>query len=387
MGSERECEAGDDHEHRGLGEPAHEGDRRKQRESPSMALGRAEDEFERRLRARRVARLGIRISSTAHAEASVGACLRPSAHSPVRGAHREMPELPDGLQPLGAAADFDAPLLSNLADRTFGRGGLRVLAYHGVDDVDGFTRQMHRVAADYEPVRATQVVAAFAGSAALPPRAVWVTFDDGLPSVVHDGQPILDELGIEGTLFVCPGLIESGAPNWWDVVEAAFSTGTARPAGLEGRTVGEATTYLKSVPDTERRELVDELADALRAAVAFPPSTQLDDSDLEAWTAAGHVLGNHSWDHPCLDRCTPDEQRRQIEIADAWLRERVADGPRLFAYPNGNATPTVEETVATLGYDLALLFDHRLARVDAGAMHVSRLRAPPPRAATASPRS
>ena len=48
---------------------------------------------------------------------------------------------------------------------------------------------------------------------------------------------------------------------------------------------------------------------------------------------------------------------------------------RLFAYPNGDWTPDSERVLAELDYDLALLFDHRLADVaEANPLRVSRVR-------------
>ena len=74
--------------------------------------------------------------------------------------------------------------------------------------------------------------------------------------------------------------------------------------------------------------------------------------------------------------CTADEQRRQIVEADRWL-ERIGafERGRLFAYPNGDWTPDSEQVLAELGYDLALLFDHRLADVaGTNPLRISRVR-------------
>ena len=98
---------------------------------------------------------------------------------------------------------------------------LRVLAYHGVDDGPNFEQHMAHVARNYVPVDQTAVVAALSGAAPLPDHAVWVTFDDGDPSVVANALPILAELNVPATMFVCPGLIESGEPFWWRIADAA----------------------------------------------------------------------------------------------------------------------------------------------------------------------
>jgi peptidoglycan/xylan/chitin deacetylase (PgdA/CDA1 family) len=252
------------------------------------------------------------------------------------------------------------------------RGRLRVLAYHGVDDEASFAAQMAHISEHYTPVSALEVIGAYCDGAPLPTRAVWVTFDDGLPSAVERGLPILNRFGLHATLFVSPGLIESGEPNWWDVVGTAVAHGITCPEidHVEGSLVSD----LKARPDHERRAVVAKLAGALDGRCIAVPSRQLTHVELDEWWTAGNDVGNHSWDHPCLDRCTPGEQHYQVSLADAWLRARRPDGPLLFAYPNGNTTPHVEETLATLGYKLALLFDHRLATLDQYHLRISRLR-------------
>ena len=83
---------------------------------------------------------------------------------------------------------------------------------------------------------------------------------------------------------------------------------------------------------------------------------------LVTWLAHGMELGNHTWDHPCLDRCSDDEQRQQIRRADEWLDDIGAFArTRLFAYPNGDHTAVAEATIAELDYDIGLVFDHRIA--------------------------
>jgi hypothetical protein len=56
--------------------------------------------------------------------------------------------------------------------------------------------------------------------------------------------------------------------------------------------------------------------------------------------------------------------------------------PKLFAYPNGNFSTVVDAELQALGYEIALLFDHRRAWRDTP-RRMSRLRidsaAPPPR--------
>jgi peptidoglycan/xylan/chitin deacetylase (PgdA/CDA1 family) len=268
------------------------------------------------------------------------------------------------------------------AARTVTGGRLRVLAYHGVSDGAAFRSQLEHLVAHYRPVTGARVAAALAGGAPLPDRAVWVTFDDGRPSVVERGLPELDRCGVPATLFVCPGVVATGEPYWFDVVERAV----ALPGGFrhEGRDRTDAglVTELKSVPDPHRRAVAADALERLHAAGVGAPR-QLSPEELARWTASGHEVGNHTWDHPCLDRCTPEEQRRQVLDAHEWLAGLLGSAPTLFAYPNGDWTPTVEAVLAGAGYAVAGMFDHHLVGRRPEPLRLSRLRldaaAPPAR--------
>lgn len=249
---------------------------------------------------------------------------------------------------------------------------LRVLAYHRVPSAERFARQVDHLVGHYAPVSGAQVADALAGGPALPPRAVWVTFDDGDPSVVTDGLPVLARAEVPATVFVCPGLVDAGEPPWWRVVEAAGEAGLGADVGgqhLVGRALVRA---LKAVPDAERRAVLGSLAEADAPAPA--PPWALSPADLRRWLDAGMEVGNHTWDHPCLDRCDPDEQRAQLVQAHEWLVALLGRHPRLFAYPNGDHTAHAESVLEELGYEVGLLFDHGLASLEQHHLRLSRLR-------------
>jgi peptidoglycan/xylan/chitin deacetylase (PgdA/CDA1 family) len=267
-----------------------------------------------------------------------------------------------------------APLMADTFS-TITRRRLRVLAYHGVDRLDRFAAQMTWLSARWHPVTLEDVAATIAGDAQLPVRAVWVTFDDGHPDVVETAQPVLDRCGIRATMFVCPALIDTDEPFWWDVVaEAAkFRPDEVARDGLSPleRTVSE----LKRLPDDARRRAVEQARAWVTAARGgAPASRQIRTDELEAWIAGGHSVGNHTWDHPCLDTCNAEEQARQVVQADEWLTKFGIRGPKAFAYPNGNWVGHVANVVRSLGYQVGVVFDHRLARVHGPSLQMSRLR-------------
>jgi peptidoglycan/xylan/chitin deacetylase (PgdA/CDA1 family) len=254
---------------------------------------------------------------------------------------------------------------------------LRILAYHGVDDPETFSSQMAHVRSHYTPVSVDQVLGSLEG-VPLPALSVWVTFDDGHPNVIEDGLPVVEKYEIPVTMFVCPGVINSSTPLWWQSVEWCLSQ-EIQPELLsppDGRwSVDELVRTLKQLPDERRRRIVGSMVEAASRGASVPPSRpQLNNADLQRLERAGGTIGNHTWDHPTLDTCEPVEQERQIRLAHTFLETWPGLFRPVIAYPNGNWTDIAESLARQLGYRIGLLFDHWLADVSRPPLSWSRLR-------------
>ena len=245
----------------------------------------------------------------------------------------------------------------------------RVLAYHEVVDAAAFGRQMDHLVRDWSPVDAAAVCAALSGGPPLPPRSVWITFDDGHRSVFEIALPQLTARGLAATAFVCPGAASTGESLWPDIVRAAAEQGVPLRAMGREWDASSLIATLKRVDDEVRRGVVD----ALRPLVVDPRLVGTE-AHLREWVAAGCDLGNHSWDHPCLDRCRPSEIEGQIVRSETWLREQGLASALRFAHPNGNRSEVIEGVLRERGYELCALFDHRLARTTGDPLRCSRLR-------------
>lgn len=256
--------------------------------------------------------------------------------------------------------------LATQTARTFTADRLRILAFHGVDDLPAFERLLRTTTQQYTPVSADQVVSWLHRGYSLPRYPVWFTFDDGLPST-FDAGGMLEEFGISATAFVCPSTVEQPARLWFQTVFAAEQVGIRLPESKEHPSLAA----LKRLPNHERVAYVTQLEQALVSAGHDPPSLGLD--RLRAWTSQGHSVGNHTWGHPCLDTCTEPEQRHEIVHAHEQLQKWGLE-PTLFAYPNGNHTAYSEQVLVELGYDAAVLFDHRMSSMSGYPLLVSRLR-------------
>lgn len=259
-------------------------------------------------------------------------------------------------------------------------GRLRVIAYHDIRDAPTFAAHIEHITARYTPVDGEQVRAALRGRI-LPRHAVWLTFDDAHPDVVELAMPLLDQAGVRAMLFVCPGVVDTLTPYWWQLVDAAIALGLHQTVSPHADAAG-FRAGLKRVPDDRRREMVRRVHELLRDTdEASATHRQVTSEQLRLWVAHGHELGNHTWDHPLLDQCSPQEQRRQVADADEWLRGLTGGPVSFFAHPNGNPGAAAEAELQTRGYGPPLLFDHRVAQLPAE--RISRVRldafAPAPR--------
>ena len=143
-------------------------------------------------------------------------------------------------------------LVSGVSRRVL-RNRLRVLAYHDVPDPVAFDRQLRVLTSEYTPVSGATVVRHLRGEIELPDDPIWVTFDDGWSDVVENGLPLLLEHGVPASMFVCPGLIDTGRTHWWESVSRASDLGWVLP----GTRRLDVVRYLKSVPDHDRRTAVE----------------------------------------------------------------------------------------------------------------------------------
>ena len=257
-----------------------------------------------------------------------------------------------------------------LASATSTSDRLAVLAFHGVDDPEQFSTLMDYVVRKRRPISIDELDRALTGGTKLPDKPVLITFDDGHRSVYRDGLPILADRGLPAIAFVVAGLISTHEDFWWSRT-VTFLDGGGTSDELAGLDAAGVVRRLKQVPNEERLRVIAELEATSSLPAASVP--QLRVHELREMESAGVAIGNHTWSHPCLNRCDSETVRAEIENADTQLREALGHEVRWFAYPNGDWDAEAEATLGRLGYRGAFLFDHRLTGVSEP-MRLSRLR-------------
>lgn len=258
--------------------------------------------------------------------------------------------------------------------RLLTRGRLRAVTYHGVAGSTAFAAQLDWLGERFTTVTAGQVADALHGGAALPPRPVWLTFDDGDVTVVRNALPLLRERGMVATAFLCGAWLDSVELPWWVTLESAQREGLVQPADSGETDPLAVRLALKRMPDAQRRAVIAALVERLAAAGLTPEWPQWTTADGLAWLAAGNDLGNHSWDHPLLDRCDEAEQRYQVRAAHERLSNAFGRRCDVFAWPNGDPASAAADELRRLGYRLVAECDHRLAARRPDASALSRLK-------------
>ena len=72
---------------------------------------------------------------------------------------------------------------------------------------------------------------------------------------------------------------------------------------------------------------------------------------VRALVSAGHIIGNHSWDHPRLIFASNAELRRQVEQTQSAIFDACGVMPTLLRPPFGGRRPGTLQTVRALGLE------------------------------------
>jgi len=150
----------------------------------------------------------------------------------------------------------------------------------------------------------------------LPPRAIAMTFDDGLADTARLASPVLRRAGI--TAMVFPVLSFLGGPR-------RFASERAR-------------AYLLADDGDPRTIAYDYMSW----------------DELDAWAESGLEIGGHTLSHPFLGAVDESVGRAEIEGCRRELAARYGAPPRVFCYPFGDDSGDAGAWVRAAGFEAAL---------------------------------
>lgn len=286
---------------------------------------------------------------------------------------------------------------------------------HGCTPVE-LASQLETLGAVGTFVSLGELLAAAAGHAALPPRAILVTFDDGLREQAEHALPVLDRLGVPAAFFVQTLALERPrvaavhklhllrahvppARLRAALASAAEAAGRPEVARLLGGAADDAEAaaarqqYRYDPPESARLKFVlnfrldpaerDALLDACFARLAEQDEAALAaalylDADQLRLLAARGWLGAHGHAHLPLATLRASAARADIERSLDLLARCTGRRPRAFSYPYGSrhaCSPAVATLARRAGIAVAFTMERAanvglarprlLARLDA----------------------
>jgi peptidoglycan/xylan/chitin deacetylase (PgdA/CDA1 family) len=224
-----------------------------------------------------------------------------------------------------------------LARETVQRGKVTIIVYHALsasrarEHFLALRKRYHVIAlGDYLRARTD------GRSGTLPPKSLIITLDDGHRSNV-DLKPILNELRIPVTIFVCSGIVSTHRHYWW------FHTRSASESAA-----------CKRMPDVERLTFLS--SRGYQPDRDYPDRQALSRSEIDAlkpWVD----FQSHTITHPILPGCSNEKAEHEIQDCKAELERHYGFNIHALAFPNGDYTEREINLARKAGYSCALTLD------------------------------
>ena len=250
------------------------------------------------------------------------------------------------LKSFGHALSFHCGLSSAIARR---QGFGRIVMYHGVppEGAQTLSEQLSYLARNFKVVSLETLVNRLANDGRPGANEIVLTFDDGLRNNLTVVYPILRELNVPATFFVCPALIENGAWLWNHEMRCRLQTLPASALAelrmkllAPGTSVDGIVEWMKTLRLLRRRQ-----CEALvrQATPDFQPTPRqqaafdiMDWDDLLSLDSRLITVGSHTQSHPILT--TLSDQEIELELLDSHrcLEQRLQRPVDYFCYPNGS---------------------------------------------------
>ena len=141
----------------------------------------------------------------------------------------------------------------------------------------------------------------------------------------------------------------AGFESMWPTLHAYGRSFIGLPPGTRQL----ALTYDDGPNDPSTLQLIEVLArhDVKATFFVLGKFVEQKPDIVRALVAAGHVIGNHSWDHPRLIFASDAELRSQVERTQTAVFDARGVTPTLFRPPYGGRRPGTLQAVRKLGLE------------------------------------
>ncbi len=249
------------------------------------------------------------------------------------------------LKSFGHAISFRTGLSSVIARR---QDCGRILMYHGVapEGTRALAAQLRYLARHFKVVTLETMLDRLVSGPRPLAQEVVLTFDDGLRNNLTVVYPILRELRLPATFFVCPALVESGTWLWNHEMRCRLQTlATQDLAELRmrlltpGESVDAIVEWMKTLRLPQRRQAEAAIKQATRD---FRPTARqravfdiMEWDDLISLDRNLITVGSHTLNHPILTSLSAQEIELEISESRRCLEQRLQRTVDFFCYPNG----------------------------------------------------
>ncbi len=260
---------------------------------------------------------------------------------------------------------------------------LTILLYHGVTDssstgienytnkhvsVADFRRDMTCVKKHCTILSMDDVVEICRNGDAFPPRAVAITFDDGFANNHSVAAPILADLNLPATFYVCAGVVNTDLMFWVDELEDCFNRtdresvtveleGHARRFELRSdleriAALDAVKAVCKRVPCEEKNRILD----TVRSTTGIIPGVaQAENYRKITWSALrelasdpAFIVGGHTLYHDILALQETERAALDVRTCLDLLSFNVGKPVTHFSYPEGQANNYDEAIIQVL---------------------------------------
>lgn len=259
------------------------------------------------------------------------------------------------LKSLGHSISFHSGISAVMARR---QSCARILMYHGiaVEAAQALAAQVSYLARNFKVVSLDAMVNRLAGNRAISANEIVLTFDDGLRNNLTVVYPILRELQLPATFFVCPGLIGSGKWLWNHEARCRLKT-LSNDALADVRATLLApdpsadgiVEWMKTLKPPQRQRAEECIQ---RATPAFQPTAAQHQAydmmgwdDLKSLDPGLIMIGSHTLTHPILTTLSTDEINSELRESRRCLEQKLGRTVDFFCYPNGSYDTRVYEAV------------------------------------------
>lgn len=192
-------------------------------------------------------------------------------------------------------------------------------------------------------------------------RYVQITFDDGYKDNHDFAFPVLTDVGLSATFFICTGFIDQGGVPWWDELAWIVNHAPESAETIEFRGLGiqvpptgarlNLTRKLNALYDSQtedvREDFLEKLSVSLRSKRCGPQEAAdlwMSWDMIRAMHRGGMTIGGHTLNHVELSRYDEAEQIREIAGSCERIQAEIGAPVRIFSYPYGTPYSFNKET-------------------------------------------